>query len=363
MKSKILGALIVLISITIAREVFPRPQIEFDPRTYVCYRADTPLKIDGKLDEEAWNKAGWTQKFVDIEGDLKPKPKYDTRVKMLWDNQYLYFGAFLEEPHVWAKLKQRDTVIYYDNDFEVFIDPNSDSHEYYELELNAFNTIWDLLLTKPYRDAGSAIFNWDINGLKSEVYVDGTLNDPDDRDKGWYVEIAYPWSVLKECAHKSAPPKDGDQWRVNFSRVQWQTRVENGKYIKKTNPKTGKHLPENNWVWSPQGIIAMHYPEMWGIVQFSTNKIGSQTVGFKSKEEYQAAILLYKLYYKQKQYKQNRNTYITDIGKFSEIDSDIENYQWPPEITGNSDFFRATLKSKDNSKKIVIDDEGKLKNY
>ena len=92
--------------------------------------------------------APWTNSFVDIEGDLKPKPYHDTKAKMLWDENYFYFAALMEEPHVWGKLTDRDAVIYKDNDFEIFLDPDGDTHNYYELEVNALGTEWDLILTK-----------------------------------------------------------------------------------------------------------------------------------------------------------------------------------------------------------------------
>ena len=65
----------------------------------------------------------------------------------------------------------RDAVIYHDNDFEVFIDPDGDNHLYYELEINALGTEWDLLLVKPYRDGGPAVNAWDIQGLRTAVHV------------------------------------------------------------------------------------------------------------------------------------------------------------------------------------------------
>lgn len=70
---------------------------------------------------------------MDIEGDRKPRPRFRTRVKMLWDDNYFYMGAEMEEPHVWATLTERDSIIYRDNDFEVFIDPDGDNHNYYEI--------------------------------------------------------------------------------------------------------------------------------------------------------------------------------------------------------------------------------------
>lgn len=266
------------------------------PESYMCYKAGADITIDGLLSDEEWGKAKWTNKFVDIEGDKKPKPKYKTRVKMLWDENYFYIAAELQEPHIWAKLKQRDTVIFYDNDFEVFIDPQGDNHRYYEFEINALNTIWDLMLAKPYRDGAPAINAWDIKGLKSAVKVYGTLNNPTDKDKKWTIEIAFPWKVLKECAYQGRKPKSGEQWRVNFSRVNWQVDVKDGKYHKKINPKTGKAYPEYNWVWSPQGVIAMHQPETWGYVEFTDEIVGGKQLTPRIDQDYPAKIELIRLY-------------------------------------------------------------------
>lgn len=244
-----------------------------ESRAYICKQPIDLLTIDGKPDEQSWQLAQWTEDFVDIEGDKNPKPSLQTRVKMLWDTNYFYFYAELEEPHVWANLKQRDTIIFYDNDFEIFIDPDGDTRSYYEFEMNALNTVWDLMLTHAYRDKGQAIDNWDINGLKTAVHVEGTLNDPSDKDKFWAVEVAMPWKVLEEAAFKGQKPKANDTWRINFSRVQWDTEVRNGKYTKAITE--GKKKPvEHNWVWSPQRIINMHEPEFWGQVLFSSKLVG-----------------------------------------------------------------------------------------
>ncbi|MBI1787622.1 MAG: carbohydrate-binding family 9-like protein [Acidobacteria bacterium] len=237
-----------------------------EPRRYVCQRAAGPVEVDGRISERAWRGARWTSDFVDIQGGSKPRPRFRTRVKMLWDDDYFYIAAEMEEPHVWATLTAHDSVIFHDNDFEAFIDPNGDRLEYYEFEINALNTGWDLFLPKPYKDGGKADNTWEIPGLKTAVAVAGTLNDPRDRDRGWTVELAFPWKVLAQYAHRPSPPGDGDEWRVNFSRVEWRHQVVDGKYRKVPGP------PEDNWVWSPQGAINMHLPERWGYVRFSAPK-------------------------------------------------------------------------------------------
>ncbi len=238
------------------------------PKGYVAGKTERPIVIDGKLDDPAWKEAPWTDDFVDIQGAGKPRPRFRTRAKMAWDETYFYIAAELMEPQVWGTLTKHDSVIFHDNDFEVFIDPDGDNHQYYELEINALNTEWDLLLEKPYRDGGPAVDAWEIPGLRTATHVNGTINDPSDIDQSWTVEWAIPWAALKPRANRSAPPLDGDQWRVNFSRVEWEVTHDAKTYTKV--PKK----PEDNWVWSPQGVIDMHRPSHWGFVQFSTRAPG-----------------------------------------------------------------------------------------
>ena len=277
------------------------------PRGYVCYRATGPLTIDGKLDDPAWAAAPWSEPFRDIEGDKKPDPPLRTRMKMVWSDHALYIAAELEEPHVWATLTQHDSVIFHDPDFEVFLDPDADSHNYGELELNARNTTWDLLLPKPYKDGGPAVDAWEVTGLRTAVHVDGTLNDPRDQDRGWTVEIEWPWKSLKELVvNKSpVPPRNGDQWRINFSRVQWDFEVVGNEYRKV--PKR----PEHNWVWSPQGVIDMHRPERWGVLQFSNASPG--TVHFIPDPAQPARDYLHRIYYAQREYRQQHGRYSTNL--------------------------------------------------
>ncbi|WP_406698167.1 carbohydrate-binding family 9-like protein [Singulisphaera sp. Ch08] len=260
----VLSLLLLTPAIGVSLEVDAPPP----PKGYVCMRARAPIVIDGKLDDSAWAEAPWTDDFQDIEGDRKPRPRFRTRAKMLWDDRFFYIAAELEEPHVWASLTKHDSVIFHDNDFEIFIDPDGDNQEYYELEINAINTEWDLFLKKAYRNGGPAINEWEIPGLKTATQINGTINDPADRDTSWTVEFAIPWNVLAEFAHRPSPPKNGDQWRVNFSRVEWKHLVEGKTYKKEPSTR------EDNWVWSPQGAIDMHRPERWGFVQFSTEPPG-----------------------------------------------------------------------------------------
>jgi hypothetical protein len=231
------------------------------PNHYLCRRAPSPIRIDGRIDSQ-WKNAAWTARFVDIEGSARALPRFRTRARMMWDHEHFYIAAELEEPHVWGTLTRHDSVIFHDNDFEVFVDPNGDSREYFEFEMNALNTTWDLFLHKPYKDGGSADSGWEIPGLRTAVQVSGTLNDSRDKDRGWTLEIAIPWSAFGQAARMPSPPKAGDTWRVNFSRVEWRHELHEGEYRRVPGAK------EDNWVWSPQGKVNMHIPEHWGFVQF-----------------------------------------------------------------------------------------------
>src|SRR5579859_2810645 len=132
------------------------------PKLYDCHHAPAPIRVDGKLDDEAWKRAPWTDWFVDIRDASYSEPRFHTRAKMLWDDDYLYVAAELEEPDVWATLTEHDSVIFRDNDFEVFLNPTGDTLNYFEFEINALNTDWDLFLNKPYRQGGKADDSWEI---------------------------------------------------------------------------------------------------------------------------------------------------------------------------------------------------------
>jgi hypothetical protein len=351
MRRLALPALMLLLAPPAARAdgPVPLPAIEWAPRQYACCRAVEAPEIDGTLSDAAWAAAPWTEDFVDIEGPARPAPRFRTRAKMLWDDACLYVAAELEEPDVWGTLRERDSVIYHDNDFEVFIDPDGDTHEYYELEVNALGTEWDLLLMKPYRDGGPAVNAWDIAGLRTGARVEGTLNRPGDADAGWTVEIALPWAVLAECAHRDAPPTPGDEWRINFSRVEWRARpTADGRYEKLLDAATGKPLPENNWVWSPQGLIAMHYPEMWGIVRFSDAPAGvprgageACDAAFEPDVRHAAAWSLRRVYYAERNWRAAHGAYTDDLAALGDdtwgaLDSATV-------VTAGPDWFLATL--------------------
>lgn len=322
----------------------------FNPSHYVCYRAAQAVKVDGDIYTAEWESTPWTDYFVDIQGSNRPeKPRHNCRAKLLWDDQYLYIAAEMEEPHLWATLTQRESVIFHDNDFEVFLDITGSTHHYMEYEVNALGTEWDLMLTRPYRDNGAPLNSWNMNGVRSAVKLYGSLNDPADTDVKWTFEMAIPMSSLLEIRHMRGP-KDGEQWRLNFSRVQWQLAVEDGKY--KKIPGT----PEDNWVWSPTGKISIHEPEYWGFLQFSDKKVGSQIVPFVWNKNEDVKWALRKLYFRQREYRGKNGHWATTPEQLKASDITLAGLNFTPTIYVSGDSYKITAPGYDNSSWMINSD-------
>ena len=268
------------------------------PRSYVCCRTSQPVNVDGVLNEAAWQQAPWTAPFEDISGKGYATPKYQTRAKMLWDDNYLYIAAVLEEPNVTGTLTQHDAIIYHDNDFEMFLDPDDDTQSYFEIEMNSLNTLFELMLNKPYRDGGNFFDQWDCPGIKTAVHIDGTLNDSTDKDKSWTVEVAIPYKAVRTSFDN--PLKAGRCWRINFSRVEW---------LKKGGP-------EENWVWSATGKINMHMPERWGYLYLSDKEAGTGTDEVHYPHDMNLYKLMWAMYYAQSDAYEKQHVYLQRIKDF-----------------------------------------------
>jgi hypothetical protein len=327
-----------------------------DPKIYASRFVAVPPSIDGDITDTVWQAAPWTDRFQDIEGDKKPAPAHDTRVKMLWDRSNLYIAAELREPHVWANLTKHDEIIYYDNDFEVFLDPDNNTHQYFEIEVNALNTVLDLFIPKPYRDGGAVLMSWNAPGLRSKVKINGTLNNPSDTDRSWTVEMAIPFKAVSMGNHERIPA-NGDLWRINFSRVQWETEIKDGKYVKKKDNK-GNTLAENNWVWSPQGVINMHFPERWGYLKFVKEQETGKSLSLELPGSEKLKSHLWLVYYRQKEFQRKNKHYASSLEELG-IKPDIAGQENSArlEMESTAKQFRATIRL-GNNHSISINHEG-----
>ena len=214
---------------------------------------------------------------------------HDTRAAVLWDRRCLYVGYWIEEPDIQADLTERDSLIFRNNDVELFI---AGRDAYYEFEINALGTIYEVffiwnseygrfdygsqdpalqmdaegarewngvgLKTHP-RGLRTGFWKYDLPGLQWAVHVDGTLNDSTDRDRGWTVELAIPWQslhILAQADDRALPPRDGDVWRLDFSRFNQYREAA-------PSDDSGAQF------WSPHGTRDSHVPELFPIIRFS----------------------------------------------------------------------------------------------
>ena len=267
-----------------------------DPRTYAAYRTRGKIKVDGKLNEKDWDRAVSSEAFADISGPGFPKPTKSTHVKMLWDDEFLYIGAILEEDNIVGNLKQRDTIIWKQNDFEIFIDPDGDGVNYFEIETNVRGTLLDLIMDKPYRSGGNFYSPWDCKDIQVAIFCKGTVGKSSDRDQYWTVEAAIP---RKSLMWGFTEPSSLPFWRINFSRVEWLRSDK-----------------EENWVWSPTGKIDMHMPERWGFLVFVDAPVGSRTAAPPVPLDMDAYKLLWAMFYAQMDAKEKTGRYLETEADF-----------------------------------------------
>ena len=264
------------------------------PEPYLCYRTRAPIHVDGALDKPAWRPVPRSARFVDMV-DGSPG-LFDTRIAATWDDDNLYVGFWIEEPFLAAAKTARDSLVFLENDVELFIDGGDC---YYELEINAAGTIYEVLFVwqdafgpgtrfegseldvlkrgaqtfaGDYDRSGESFWqgshlrgprwafrDWDLAGLRTAVSLQGTLNDDSDVDAGWQVELALPWSGFDWLANgRPVPPRDGDTWRMFFGR--FEKLVLGGVEVQ----------PHPAWVLIPHGVYDTHQPERWTEVRFSS---------------------------------------------------------------------------------------------
>ena len=258
---------------------------------YVCHQVNEPIPLNGKLDHPAWQNAPKTRRFVDVIGGNPGL--YDTRAAMLYDTNNLYIGFWCEEPFPHATISERDGLLWFENDLEVFIDGGDC---YYEFQLSALNTIYEVFYiwqdvyeksgwdqneqfeilsngaltfggnhdrTGHYFWRGShprgnrwTFRNWDFPGLQSFVHIDGILNDQSVVSKGWTAMVMLPWAGMKELAgDRSTPPSEGDTWRIFLGRYEML-------------PINGENVSVG-WALDPIGTDDNHYPEKFSTIQFT----------------------------------------------------------------------------------------------
>ena len=204
------------------------------PRLFpVKLAAGEKIVVDGKGDEAAWGAAASTGPFVDV-GSGRSAASYPVTgsAKLAWDELNMYVLIEVKDPDVlgfftdkgaqpkdWTVTGQPMT--WNHDTSEIMIDPDGDGDNvnYYELQINPANKVfksqfdgYNMPKTEPQGPFGHE--DWEPK-MKSAVVVHCTIDKPGDKDEGYTVEAAIPWTAFVKGA-KTLPPKPGDVWRMNF---------------------------------------------------------------------------------------------------------------------------------------------------
>lgn len=260
---------------------------------YVCLRTPDPILVDGRLDEPVWSRAVWSEPFGRIDTGIDDG--HGARIALLWDDEYLYAGYRVTDPDVRASSTTHHDQIYMtDDDVELFVDGGG---RYYELGVNALNTIYEFLWTwveplaerrdyaaleelfktadflycvarKGERLGRLGDMNWELPGLRHAVRVQGSVNFSGDVDEGWTAEFALPWSGLRAVDGRLPhPPREGDVIPIQAFRAQHDRSdpEKNAEWDRRWPGST----PADWYSWSAMGNTNVHNPERWVPVRFS----------------------------------------------------------------------------------------------
>lgn len=205
---------------------------------YQIYRIETPIKIDGKLDESAWHAAPDFGPFQFTW--FKEGEREQTVAKMLWDDENVYVAHVCQDSWITARHTDHDDPIPEDDCFEVMVLPDPSRPNFY------YNIEWNLLggYVDGHRPEGpkGPRSPWDMNGLKVAGTYVGTLNNDSDRDEQWVCEVAIPLNNFRGVM-PHFPPKPGDSWRLNFNRHGGDTNMQYSQWSRGDTKEPAFHTP------------------------------------------------------------------------------------------------------------------------
>src|SRR6185369_15006691 len=165
-----------------AKAAFVVPPEKANP--VVVPRFDRPPVIDGKLDEEVWQKAAVLKDFYQIQpGDNVP-PSKETEVLIGYDPKFLYiaFKATDEPDKVRATVAKRDN-IFQDDYVGFMLDTFNDKRKAFEIFFNPLGIQGDGIISEGRGEDFSVDLLMESKGIIHET--------------GFKVEIAIPFKSLR----------------------------------------------------------------------------------------------------------------------------------------------------------------------
>ena len=185
-----------------------------------CHWTHTPPVIDGLADDPGWNSAPLITNFRTpwLPTADASTPTINTQAKLLWDNEYLYVWAKLEDKDFQAYITERDAQTWLDDCFEVFLKPTEQHPGYYEFHVTPANTQMDLYIPERHRRAYAIYKSEHDFEFQSAVYLDGSIEPRTDVDTAWQVEFKIAW---KDFWRTGGRPVQDEIWSYSLCRYDY----------------------------------------------------------------------------------------------------------------------------------------------
>lgn len=190
----------------------PEPPVTRDA---VCNWATTAPEIDGKIDDPAWKSAAPIERFAAFWDKRTAGSK--TKALLLWDDQALYFAGTMSDSEIKAFGSKRNDKLWFGDVFELFLKPAEARPEYYEFQVNPKSVILELAFPKRGFDFETLAAKPPL-GFTAAAAVNGTLDEPGDKDESWTVEGKIPWTVFESTGGR---PKSESVWRFAICRYDY----------------------------------------------------------------------------------------------------------------------------------------------
>ena len=99
-----------------------------------------------------------------------------------------------------------------------------------------------------------------------------------------------------------------------------------------------------NWAWSPQGLVNMHYPEMWGYVFFSESIAGENVSQYILPESEKIKWVLRQIYYEEKKHYLKNKKYSVNLPELVEAEWLKSHEHYQIDLTMTANLFESTIK-------------------
>lgn len=186
------------------------------PGTHRIPKTSSAPKIDGKLDDAAWKNAAVWKKIYPFNESEEGGP--DTTWLMTWDDENLYVAYDCADSDVVAEDRDRDGHVYFDDCVEMFILPEFRFHAYWEIVIGPNGSVFDSAQCKQVKKWGCiGDKTQHVKGMKHAQTIQGTLNNTDDTDEGYIVEVSVPFSQLP--GYSRCAPEAGDRFHMMLVRL------------------------------------------------------------------------------------------------------------------------------------------------